>query len=659
MSWFGDDLKLPQDDSSVKRTESLAEAREKYVKDDHKLNLNEMTVAYENPDGFDLGWLALVGKQSVDIAVNMARIHRIKDRAERLHSSHVARVAKIGAHKNPMARAMADVHEVGEENQWPDDQVRPKSVDAYDNLFQAFDLPAFAQGSGMDRPCFTDEWFAGYRLNGPNPHWIRRVTQALPDDYAKLEDFGALTNDSAAFGQAVKDGRVFVSDYSLLLGVSPEAGGYKPPDKPDIIENPPMELPDLELREKDPGAFQEQREKWIEEVYKPYREQYDAREKTYGESRFPKVVTAPVGIFAVSEDGTRLDPIGIQVAPATGGAAPRIYTPNEGWAWRQAKLHLQMADGNVHQAIAHLAETHMCMEVHCLAMHHNLAPQHPLHHLLEPHFEGTLLINGSADSSLVGPSSGVDNVMMGTIGTSVRAVKAGFAGYDFNAMMLPHQLESRGFSDEVTKNLHYSYRADGTVVWGAMHTFVSGYVDHYYRSDGDVASDQELGAFVKQIAQSINGIGENGSATVSTKAYLVDMLTHIIFTGSAQHAAVNFPQIDLMSYAPNQPLAAYAFKAEDVTEQDFLDCLPPLPAAGAQLGLGQLLGGVNYTKLGHYPTKLLGLGHYFKPDEVQDLNDELLKTFDTLEAQIDARIKSGKDDYHYLRPPEIPMSINI
>ena len=399
----------------------------------------------------------------------------------------------------------------------------------------------------------------------------------------------------------------------------------------------------------------------LDEVWTPYREQYAEREaRAYDDTRWRKAVVAPVGVFELSEDGKRIECVGIQCLPATGGETPRIYRPDEGWAWHQAKLALQCGDGNVHQAISHLAETHLVQEVCNLAMLRQLSHLHPLHHLLEPHFDGTFAINSAADSSLVGPSSGVDSVMMGTIGTSVEAVHAGIKLYDFNAKMFPNQMKMRGFDDEVTGDLHYSYREDGWEVWRAYHTFVKGYVDHYYRSDGDVAADFELQAFTKEISQGgFQNVGEKGSGTVSTKEYLVDMITHIIFNGSAQHAAVNFPQIDLMAYAPNHPLAIYNFKPEDVTEEDFLKALPPLPAAGQQLNLGKLLGSIHHTELGHYPSKLLGLGSYFKPDEIEALNEQLLGNLKALEAKIDARIERGEDNYHYLKPSTIPMSINI
>ena len=79
--------------------------------------------------------------------------------------------------------------------------------------------------------------------------------------------------------------------------------------------------------------------------------------------------------------------------------------------------------------------------------------------------------------------------------------------------------------------------------------------------------------------------------------YLIDAITLIIFTASAQHAAVNFPQGAMMSYAPAVPLAGYqpgSILQDKVTEQDYLNLLPPLEQAQDQLNLVYILGSIYY-----------------------------------------------------------------
>lgn len=58
----------------------------------------------------------------------------------------------------------------------------------------------------------------------------------------------------------------------------------------------------------------------------------------------------------------------------------------------------------------HLAPDPLVSEAFCLATQRTLAPSHPLHVLLAPHFEGTLFINEGAARILL-PSAGFIDVM--------------------------------------------------------------------------------------------------------------------------------------------------------------------------------------------------------------------------------------------------------
>jgi len=52
----------------------------------------------------------------------------------------------------------------------------------------------------------------------------------------------------------------------------------------------------------------------------------------------------------------------------------------------------------------------------------------------------------------------------------------------------------------------------------------------------------------------MNGFGEDGvSGRLQSKKYLSEALAMLAFTAGCQHAAVNFPQLTHMSYAPNAP----------------------------------------------------------------------------------------------------------
>ncbi len=130
--------------------------------------------------------------------------------------------------------------------------------------------------------------------------------------------------------------------------------------------------------------------------------------------------------------------------------------------------------------------------------------------------------------------------------------------------MLPNQLEKRGVND--TEKLPvYPYRDDALLIWYAIRQWVSDYlISIRYKNDKDVQNDTELQNWAAEVVAydgaQVYDFGEkdeNGNIKILTLDYLINATTLIIFTASAQHAAINFPQKDMMTYAPAVPLAAY------------------------------------------------------------------------------------------------------
>jgi len=149
----------------------------------------------------------------------------------------------------------------------------------------------------------------------------------------------------------------------------------------------------------------------------------------------------------------------------------------------------------------------------------------------------------------------------------------------------------------------------------------------------------------------MQGVGQDGR--VQTRDYLADAVTLIIFTASAQHAAVNYPQSFIMSYAPAMPLAGYApapSSARGATLADYLSLLPSLDQAQKQLNVTYILGSVYYTRLGDYPT--------FTDGRVQVPLQAFQKALQQIEEMINQR-NQERPPYEFLLPSKIPQSINI
>ena len=228
--------------------------------------------------------------------------------------------------------------------------------------------------------------------------------------------------------------------------------------------------------------------------------------------------------------------------------------------------------------------------------------------------------------------------------------------WNFKESMIETELAARGLLDRETLP-DFPYRDDGLLVWHATHEWVEAFVRTYYSSDQAVVEDVELQAFFRSV-QAQDGGRIKGVGQVRSIHYLIDALTHIIFTGSSQHAAVNFPQLPIMSYAPAYPLCSFGAPPRGVSasEGDYLAMLPALDLAQFQSTLGFLLGSLHHTQLGQYHG---GLWSHFAGDH--RLN-AALKSFQNHLTQIEALIgerNRSRTSYEFLLPSKIPQSINI
>ncbi|MEZ4238034.1 MAG: lipoxygenase family protein [Myxococcota bacterium] len=549
-----------------------------------------MATGVPKPDLPDVVWFATVAEILAKIAVNAEEVAQRMSALHPSHPEHEAAMALIrDAERGGIHVAFDHLQAL---TQGDDEEVRPTSIAEYDGLFRSIPLPPSA--ADLDQ----DTAFARMRLAGPNPMTLARI-ERVPDGVSLTEAdvaraasaLAAAGHDIAGceLGAALHDGRAFAADYRALHGV---AGG-----------------------------------RW---------------------GRWDKHLYGPVALFFTVGRARTLLPVAIQPAPG----AP-LVTPADGEAWRVAKTMATVADGNVHQAVSHLAHTHLVLEAVTLAVRRGLAEQHPVARLLEPHFQGTLYINDAADTKLAAPGGGVDAVMGGPIAFSRSAAAQGVADWSFRGTMLENDLRARGLDDRAALPEH-PYRDDALLVNGAIRRWVEGYLRTWYRTDAALAADDELQAMFRWL-----GAPEGGRLRdvplPATVADLVDAVTHVIFTASAQHAAVNFPQLPIMAYAPAFPLAGYDPAADPATTSLF-DLLPPIGQAHYQATLGTLLGSVHHTVLGEYPRHLL---HNFAGDPRIDAH---LTAFQADLREVERLIgqrNAARPPYPFLLPSRIPQSINI
>ena len=470
-----------------------------------------------------------------------------------------------------------------------------KSLDDYKNLFKTLPLPAIAS-------TFQDDAvFADMRVAGPNPLVIAKMTGPIGKFPVTDQQFQSVMGSNDDLAAAITQGRVYVADYGAL----------------DWLVN---------------GSF----------------------------STYQKYLWAPIAMFAVTS-GTganrRLVPVAIQTGQQPGTNNPIVTRPAPGVSspdWDKAKTAVQIADGNYHEAVSHLGQTHLVVEAFIMATNNQLSG-HPVYNLLWPHFEGTLFINNAAQAKLIAPGGTVDAILSGTIDSSrVAAVKAAQAMlFDFSAYSVPERLAGRGV-DNLQQLPYYPYRDIALNIWNAVLGWTTDYAAAVYATDDGPANDPQLQKWVGELVSHQGGrvrnVGEAtaGTEIIRTRAQLAKVLAIIIFTASAQHSAVNFPQASIMSFAPAMPLAGYAAVPSG---EPWLGMLPPLDQALTQLNLGTLLGSVHYTRLGQY-----GSGYFTDPK----IQAALGKFQTALTAIEDSMNSSGlATTYPYLLPSLIPQSINI
>ncbi len=469
-----------------------------------------------------------------------------------------------------------------------------ENVEEYNRLFPYAEIPNIAKNFQ------DDEVFAYTRVAGYNPVMIQRVNK-LGDRFPVTEvQYQEVMGSDDSLVAAGEEGRLYLADYGILSGAVN-------------------------------GTFPKEQ----------------------------KYIYAPLALFAVprnADDSTLIRPVAIQCSQNPQDTP--IFTPkSDQYAWLCAKSIVQIADANFHEAVTHLGRTHLFVGPFAIATHRQLPDDHPLSLLLRPHFEGTLAINDAAQRILIAPGGGVDELLASTIDNSRVLAAVGLQSYGFNEAMLPKQLQKRGVDDS-TKLPVYPYRDDALLIWDAIHQWVSDYLSIYYHSDQDVENDAYLQAWAKEAGAYDGGrvpdFGEKDGG-IQTLDYLIDAVTLIIFTASAQHAAVNYPQKDIMGYAPGVPLAGYkpvSLLKGEVSKEDYLDLLPPLEQAQRQLNLLYLLGSIYYKALGDYPE------NHFRDSSVNTALQRFKTHLQEIEKVIHQR-NQKRPKYEYLLPTKIPQSINI
>ncbi|WP_265444310.1 lipoxygenase family protein [Flexivirga meconopsidis] len=476
----------------------------------------------------------------------------------------------------------------------------PDGLARFNAMWSTMPIPSVEQN------VHDDAVFARLRVAGANPMVIQRVTGALPTKFTLSDADYQQVMAGDSLSAAIAERRLYLADYAPLGAMAPAHATYKA-----LTGNG-----------------------------------YNS---------------APIALFAVPQGGGSLQAVAIQCGQDAGTTMVLRPKPDDSahyWGWQMAKTVVQTADFNHHEMIVHLARTHLVSEAFCVATHRHLAPTHPLNVLLSPHFEGDLFINELAALIIMAPNTFGDIILAAPISDLQQGAGQARLSWDFYGNMPHAEFAARGV-DDTTALPDYPYRDDSLLVWDALRGWVTDYLRVYYASDADVTGDTELAAWANELI----AVGKvKGFRRITTRAQLIDVVTMVIFTASAQHAAVNYPQADLMTYAPfsaGMTSTPPPTSATGHTEADWIKQLPPVFAGLAQMYFLNLLGGVFYRPLGDYRTNDFPYSPALTDPRISSPLSNFQSALRGVEQTIAGRNATRAEPYEYLLPSRIPTSTNI
>ncbi|XP_041438807.1 hydroperoxide isomerase ALOXE3 isoform X2 [Xenopus laevis] len=444
---------------------------------------------------------------------------------------------------------------------------------------------------------WNEDTFFGYQyLNGLNPLMIQKCLR-IPDNFP-VDDVtvSATLGTSTTLQKELQNGNIFLADYKILEGI------------PTNVIN--------------------------------------------GETQY---LAAPMCLLWKSPED-KVVPIAIQLNQTPGEENPIFLPTDPEWDWTLAKIWVRNSEFQVHEIVTHLLYTHLAAEIFNIATTRHLPMGHPVYKLIHPHLRYTLEINTLARQTLIGPNGLFDQaVVIGNGGVPVLLARA-MESLTYSALCLPDDIEARG----VESIPNYFYREDGMRIWEAMESYVSDIVRYYYPNDKTVSKDLELQAWVAEIFQEgfLSNKNSGIPSSFATRVELSKYLTMVMFSCSAQHAAVNSGQFDFYAWMPNAPSTMRKpppTAKGTTTYQSVLETLPAINTTTTAM--------VTVNLLSKEPLDQRPLGRYENKNFVEDVPKKCVEQFRDklceISKDIKLRNKTGKLMYHYLDPEEIESSVSI
>ncbi|CAL8313267.1 unnamed protein product [Merluccius merluccius] len=439
-----------------------------------------------------------------------------------------------------------------------------------------------------------DSFFGSQFLNGVNPMVIRRCKK-LPKNLP-VKDYMVFLPGETSLMDELQSGNIFLCDYKVLDGLDANTINGK--------------------------------------------QQY---------------LVAPL-VLLHRTPSNELKPIAIQLKQEPSKDNPIFFPTESEYDWSLVKMFVRSADFQDHQLNSHLLRTHLLAEVFSVSLLRNLPMVHPLYKLLVPHTRYTLQINVLARKLLIS-DEGIFNSFTSSGGKAMLTImQRATSSITYTSLCIKDDIKERGL--ESVPN--FFYRDDGFQIWDIIENFVQGLLGFYYKNDSSVQRDTELQAWVQDIFEHgfLSRPDSGMPRKLGTVAELVKFVTMVIFTGSAQHAAVNSGQFDYGSWMPNTPTTIDhpppAIKGV-YNRSALLDALPDINTTVHGMAVLHLLSkqSSDFVPLGHYPEE------HFSEEKPREHMETFKRELSHLSEIINGRNAHLKVPYTFLDPLLVENSVAI
>lgn len=259
------------------------------------------------------------------------------------------------------------------------------------------------------------------------------------------------------------------------------------------------------------------------------------------------------------------------------------YTPEDGDAWRLAKLQANCVEGNL-QPLTHFEDVHLMHNTLAIVSQRQLAPQHPVRALLEPTLEYVVGLAVVGMRGLFNPGTEYDTISAwgGSCMHRIynRDFNRPFYSHSFDTVMAERQMGPAQLAS-------FPYRDDMARFQTIIRRRLQQFINIYYPDDAAIAADHELQGWAAETANPSLGNIPGFPSSFPTRASLVDALSHIQLAVVKHHALMTQVYNAAALTLPHIPMRIYctmpAMKSAVTDSWIVQQCMPSLSLAHRQI----------------------------------------------------------------------------